>query len=253
MILRQNSNNHLTLEDVPPKKLNGIPLLLTCKKCNNINGSIYDSHISKWFKAYRAIEGQGDLDFKMSIDSSNPFKMKLARDKEKERIDITSNPKNPYAKKNVANMHDKGKGEVKYIFDLGDGEKINDGLLRFSYLYAFYYFGYSYIFSPGGRFINDFLTFNKNKGLKPFVISEKLDDLEQGIYIITTTSKIDLFLVILKFGSIVKKNVGIILPKPQVEHLNDFKSLNKEKIDIEKFQLIIKPKINSRPFVCYKV
>ena len=88
--LNQTVENPLTIEDIPPKKLNGKPLLLTCKKCNNINGSIYDSELSKWFKAYCALEGKGELNFKMGIDSSRTFKAKLVRDVENETTSINS-------------------------------------------------------------------------------------------------------------------------------------------------------------------
>lgn len=251
--LSQTLENPLTIEDVPPKKLNGKQILLTCKKCNNINGSVYDSHLSKWFKAFSALESEGDLDFKMSVDSSNKFKTKLTRDKEKRRIDITSNPKNPYAKKNVTNMQGKEKSQVQFIFDFGDEKKINDGLLRFAYLYAFYYFGYSYIFSPGGKYINEYLTFNKHKELKPLIKSENLNQLEEGVYKILSPSHIGLFFVILKLGYSVHKNVGIILPGPIEEHLGNFKLLNKENIGSVQFQKVIKPDINIYPFVCYQV
>ncbi|AIN75178.1 hypothetical protein O8E88_000472 [Flavobacterium psychrophilum] len=251
--LDQALQNPLTIEDVPPKKLKGKPLLLTCKKCNNINGSVYDSELGKWFKAFCALEGNGDLEFKMKIDSSRPFNVKLTRDIEKQQININSNNKNPYAKQNVSNMHNNGKAEVNYIFDFGDDKKINDGLLRFSYLYAFYFFGYSYIFSAGGKYLNDYISFNKNTELKPLVISENLDNYEQGIYKISFPLNITSFLVVFTFGSEIKKNVGIIIPSPKIEHLNNFKSINRQKIGPLKFQKILKQEINNRPFVCYEV
>lgn len=251
--LDQALQNPLTIEDVPPKKLNGKPLLLTCKKCNNENGSIYDSELGKWFKTFCALEGKGDLEFKMAIDSTKTFKAKLKRDAKNDRIDIKSNPKNPYAKKNVSNMHKMGKAEVRYLFDFGDEKKINDGFLRFAYLYSFYYFGYSYIFSPGGKYVNDYLSFNKNKELKPLVISDNLDEYEEGIYKISFPLNLTSFLVIFRFGSEIQKNIGIIIPGPKDEHLNNFKQLNQEKIGPLKFQLILKQEINLRPFVCYQV
>ena len=44
--LNQNSSNPLTLEDVPPKKLGGKPIILTCKNCNNkLGGTKLDSQL----------------------------------------------------------------------------------------------------------------------------------------------------------------------------------------------------------------
>jgi hypothetical protein len=37
--------NHLTLEDIPPKSLGGNPKLLTCKKCNSRSGHELDAHL----------------------------------------------------------------------------------------------------------------------------------------------------------------------------------------------------------------
>lgn len=251
--LDQSLQNPLTIEDVPPKQLNGKPLLLTCKKCNNVNGSVYDSELGKWFKAFCALEGKGNLEFKMKIDSSKAFNVKLTRDIEKKQIDIDSNNKNPYAKQNLSSMHNNGEAEVNFIFDFGDEKKINDGLLRFSYLYAFYFFGYSYIFSDGGKYLNEYISFNKNQELKPLVLSNNLDNLEQGIYKILFPLNITSFLVVFALGSEIKKNVGIIIPSPKIEHLDNFKSINRQKIGPLKFQKILKQEINKRPFVCYEI
>jgi hypothetical protein len=37
--------NHLTLEDIPPKALGGNPKLLTCKRCNSRSGHELDAHL----------------------------------------------------------------------------------------------------------------------------------------------------------------------------------------------------------------
>lgn len=37
----------LTIEDVPPEKLGGAPMLLTCKPCNNRAGTLLDSHAKR--------------------------------------------------------------------------------------------------------------------------------------------------------------------------------------------------------------
>lgn len=251
--LNQSVENPLTIEDVPPKKLNGKPLLLTCKKCNNLNGSIYDSELGKWFKAYCVLEGKGEFDFKMSIDSSRTFKAKLVRDIDNKTTSINSNTKNPYAEKNVSKMHTQGKAGVNFLFDFGDDKKIDDGFLRFAYLYAFYHFGYAYIFSPGGKYVKDYLVLNKSQELKPLIISKKLEDLDQGIYKISYPTDITSFLVVFKLGSEIVKNIGVILPGPKEEHIENFKLIDKKRIGTLKFQQIIKQDINDKPFVCYQI
>ena len=40
--LDTTKENHLTLEDVPPKSLGGKPTILTCKVCNNTAGQQID-------------------------------------------------------------------------------------------------------------------------------------------------------------------------------------------------------------------
>lgn len=251
--LNQSTQNPLTIEDIPPKRLNGKPLLLTCKKCNNVNGSVYDSELGKWFKAYCALEGKGELDLKMAIGSSRTFKAKLARDIENEMTSINSHKPNPYAEENVSKMHNEGKAEVKFLLDFGDDKKIDDGFLRFAYLYAFYYFGYAYIFSPGGTYVKDYFVLNKNQELKPLVISDKLEELDQSIYKISHPTDITSFLVVFKLGSEITKNIGVILPGPKKEHVENFRLINKEKIGPLKFQQIIKQDINHRPFSCYQI
>ena len=251
--LNQDEENPLTIEDVPPKKLNGKPILLTCKKCNNENGSVYDSELGKWYTAYCALEGKGDLDFKMMIDSSKTFKAKFSRDQDFKKIDIKSNKKNPYAEQNIDKMKTNGKAKVNFIFDIGDDKKINDGFLRFAYLYTFHFFGYSYIFSSGGRYINNYLSFDKNKEHTPLVVTDGLKDLKQGIYKISEPENYTSFLVVFNLGMEVKKTIGVIIPGPTEENLNNFKLLNKNNIGPMRFNQIIKHDINLHPFNCYKI
>ncbi|CAL9481943.1 hypothetical protein SUDANB108_03071 [Streptomyces sp. enrichment culture] len=48
----------LTIEDVPPKSVGGRPLLLTCKRCNNTAGSVFDSHAATRADAEDFIRGR---------------------------------------------------------------------------------------------------------------------------------------------------------------------------------------------------
>lgn len=251
--LDQNEENPLTIEDVPPKKLNGKPILLTCKKCNNENGSVYDSELGKWYNTFCALEGKGDLDLKMKIDSSKSFKVQFSRDRDFDKVDIKSNHKNPYAKQNIDKMNSVGKAKVNFIFDSGDAKKINDGFLRFAYLYTFHFFGYAYVFSPGGRYINDYLSFDKNKEHVPLVVTNGLKNLKQGIYKISEPEDFTSFLVVFSLGVDVKKTIGILIPGPTEENINNFKLLNKNNLGPMRFNQIIKHDINSHPFNSYKI
>lgn len=57
----------LTLEDVPPKKAGGKPLVLTCKKCNNNLGSLLDAHYVSGLRLERV--ARGELPFEVKATS----------------------------------------------------------------------------------------------------------------------------------------------------------------------------------------
>ncbi len=49
---------HLTLEDIPPKKAGGRPLVLTCRKCNNEAGHTIDARLGERVDLIEALRGR---------------------------------------------------------------------------------------------------------------------------------------------------------------------------------------------------
>jgi hypothetical protein len=58
IVIPAEDQEELSLEDVPPKRLGGRPLVLTCKPCNNTHGSRLDSHAEKIDRFGRLLTGK---------------------------------------------------------------------------------------------------------------------------------------------------------------------------------------------------
>ncbi|PWK46856.1 HNH endonuclease [Pleionea mediterranea] len=68
------SEGLLSLEHVPPKSTGGKGIILTCKKCNNSSGYLFEGDFKKKNKLISAIEAV----FQLSNDSPHRFKMNLS-------------------------------------------------------------------------------------------------------------------------------------------------------------------------------
>jgi len=58
LTIEEFETKQLTVEDVPPKALGGKPLVLTCQKCNNDQGSKFDGEAAKQQRLGRFLAGQ---------------------------------------------------------------------------------------------------------------------------------------------------------------------------------------------------
>ena len=152
--LREQVNNYITIEHVPPENLGGKPLILTCKDCNSTCGHDLDvylrnemehleqnyfngvkGHYSKWFY-HEGFEMNGiireDVDGTIDIEIKKKLNSPFFFDKFIEGIKLSN-----------GELHLDGK------IRLGDHRRKKDvagvAMLKSAYLYAFYKLGYKYI------------------------------------------------------------------------------------------------------------
>lgn len=203
-------DNNITIEHVPPEKLGGKPLLLTCKDCNSICGYNLDIYLinevrnsyvlrhldKKRHKAKLQIEdvcinadatiiGNSDIFFNIDEQKNNPksynaLNKYLATDDSIYRINAT----------------------IKLSEQKTNTKKAAIAILKSAYLLAFYYLGYRYILHSNLDPIRKQILYPDNDlfGGKYILSNERHlpAELTDGIYLISLNS-ISLYGVILSF------------------------------------------------------
>ncbi|MBI5929811.1 MAG: hypothetical protein HY862_10910 [Chloroflexi bacterium] len=144
----------LTLEHVPPEKLGGKIRTVTCKKCNNDNGTLLDSHLIRKVQldGFFAGTSQSPIDVEVDISDSIRMPVNLFHD---QHSNFTIVPPRKIQKKQShlveAFTKQVTEGKVQKVHIRGRAYKnfnVNKALLRVGYLWAFSVFGYGFIIGP---------------------------------------------------------------------------------------------------------
>lgn len=234
-----NLENHLTLEDIPPKSLGGRPEALTCKKCNNESGKELDVHLLN-----RLLE----IDSKSFLPNSktaatyeiNGFKMNGVFEFDKDGKAILnfepkhSNPKdadsfmtNLFPTKTILNplfhpnrlLYNKLSSptfnlQPKYL--KSDERRAEIALLRIAYLIAFSTLGNGFLINSGLYKVREQIL-NPDKSIlpKPFWINYDFEKEMEGINIITSPKELRSFLIVFSLKTKSKsRRFAIVLPGP---------------------------------------
>jgi len=256
--LDQTRDNCLTLEDVPPKKLGGKPLTLTCKKCNNSAGSLLDEELRKKLVSDEFFEGipGAIVDAKLNL-SKDLFISGTLSHRKSGGLSVHLFKNGPNAKEKKSHCIDKvrerleNNGLREVGFNLKMYRKCHPevALLRIAYLLAFSTFGNGYLFNPNLELIREQIKKpNENILLSFGVINDDFSKSEPGIYIIVKPKELWSFLVIfeLKTSNRTTKH-GVILPGPSEPGLDIYKlSQQKHKFAGEsvQYQAVQIPKRN---------
>jgi hypothetical protein len=147
------SEPRLTLEDVPPKKVGGRPLVLTCRGCNNTHGSAIDAHASRREEAHDLLVGRdpgrdvraeftvGDIALQVRLDVvSDAFRLTV--------VEQANNPKEVAAAVSMLEASAAGAADGPIGFRLTDRILLVRAQLswvRAAYLVAFASFGWRYV------------------------------------------------------------------------------------------------------------
>lgn len=188
------AHDALTLEHVPPESVGEKPILVTCKACNNRQGSDLDVYLMNELEishnlkhldtipqksriAFNGVEINGQTTFSksegfmfmISPDNNNPIEfegfMKEARNaKEGYEIKLTANITNRKRNTNLANI----------------------ALLKSAYLMAFHELGYMYVLNPSTNVVREQILNPKQQLIStPYVIADETgipEDIPQGVY-----------------------------------------------------------------------
>ena len=231
-------DNHLTLEDVPPKSLGGKPLTLTCKDCNSRSGYSLDKNLLQ-----RLLEIDADS---FLPNSRTKAKFKLLNntvnglieidDKGKWHIDLQTERSNPNdAAKFIDNMfpprtsysplfHPEKIFESEYespefsleFLKTANVRKAEVALLRIGYLLAYSAFGYGFLINSGLYKVRAQIL-NPEKDILPkvFWLPVELPEEREGVNIVTLPKELRCFLIVFRLRTRSKsRQFSIVLPGP---------------------------------------
>jgi hypothetical protein len=209
----------LTEEHIIPRKLGGKLTTLTCKDCNNQDGSRLDSHLVNEFRTRDKIAGL----------CHSPLKGRVETPTAKQDVEIyLSNPQspgllilgdpkrsNPKSVQSIMRTMEEDSKNVSFILT-SDYNPLNSQVakLRAAYLLMFYYFGYEYIAQESVKLIRQQILSTE----KDLIASKAVLDFRQtpdelnSVGLIHTPSDLRCFIVSLKLSTEIDRSFGVVLP-----------------------------------------
>ena len=150
----------LTREHIVPSKLGGRSETLTCRKCNNTQGSFLDSHLINLMKSLDAIEGDGPIRTSITNDKGKitaELILEARTPDEPVTIQIVGPASNMGAVQNLRNsMHDDSSLELRMNFPFIP-ERYVRAAFRAVFLSVFKVEGYEYALSLGAEQVRTML------------------------------------------------------------------------------------------------
>jgi hypothetical protein len=231
------ATTEFSLDHVPPESVGGKLKILTCKKCNNDAGGLYENELAKKMNYHamnvKSVGGEYKISTKILGVQGN-YKGHLQKVEDgKYLLDYPEKLKKRanFLKEWLAktNKNDDWKIEVK-IYRPND-KKVSKAILKAAYLICFVNWGYDFIFSLNGILLREYIN-NKEQdpmSLIPFWIDKnpQKDNLPIGLcniekptemhsYIVNVPLKID------GYSSI----ASVLIPNADDENWNRIKEIN---------------------------
>jgi len=234
--LNQNVTNPLTLEDVPPQKLGGKKIILTCKNCNNnLGGNKLDSKLIWDFKIRPFVERQPnsqiDAYYKLNERATTKGKLKFL-EKGKFQIDFGSQIHTKLQEELDFTLKNWDKSKIDFRIQAPKPHLVNLALLRIAYLKMVAHFGFSYFFSPSSQKIRKQLIDPARKIIPEFGIP-KFDTFplaHRGIFINKSPKELKSFLVVFDLkNNNESRTYCVIMPGPDEDCISIYSELNKLK------------------------
>jgi hypothetical protein len=144
--LKNNFEDHLTIEHSPPKSLNGKPICLTSKANNNISGHSLDLIIQNRIKLKEYGNEKRPLETKFRFENNISVKGTIENATNAIKIEFASPIEHQGIKK--INQILTAQKEFKFTYTLPntDQRQFEIAMLRTAYLIAFGHLGYSLLF-----------------------------------------------------------------------------------------------------------
>ena len=233
-------DNKVSEEHIIPSSLGGNFTTLTCKKCNNEDGSELDAHV---IQRIRVEQGTVPINSRVTVGEDEVGADIIFSDEKNisHKILVVSKQSNPKSINRVQDELKKNPEEISLNLKFGYNERASlVGLIRIAYLMMFRKFGYAYI-------LQDFANQIRQQIKKPFEESpmlesvrwriEKLPINTSVITIIKEPLEFRSFYVIIKLTENAKHLSGVILPGMNQQNINIYTTL-KELENKETFKVI---------------
>ncbi len=220
--------DNITIEHVPPEKLGGRPLLLTCKDCNNVCGSNLDVHLINGIrnsyslhnftsKAHKATLHVDDMSINAYATLRNDSELHFCIDEKKNNPHTISSIKEGLGTINF----DRISANISISEQKSNSGRAAIAILKSAYLLAFCHLGYKYILHSNLNLIRKQILFpEENIFNGKYILSNERYipvNLSDGIYLITLNGS-NLYGVILSFkakGEDFTHRSLVALPHPE--------------------------------------
>lgn len=204
-IITKEQTNDLSKDHVPPKSVGGKDIVLTCKKCNNIQGAEIDKHLhqvrnrlsflnrrpnSNVFEQIQ-IEGLSSVKSKISITEEGGFYFYIDKEntKPKEYQDF------------LKMLDSRLPRNITFNIQLGNLRLADLSVIRAAYLYGFMQLGYGFIFNENMGLIRGQIMASNKILLKTKLVFKGDESHPTGIYLANPNGAPKFFLVVFNLGS----------------------------------------------------
>lgn len=151
----------ITIEHPIPRKVGGRMVTITCRSCNNEQGSKLDKHVVEAAKSRDALAGYGNVRSSVIIGGAK-FEADLAwkpDPADTNVITVVTKASHPDQVRTAMDHLRSGAREIKLSISLGHNpNKLSLGVLRAAYLGLFNHYGYAYAQAPSVEVIRRQIT-----------------------------------------------------------------------------------------------
>jgi hypothetical protein len=209
----------ITEEHIISRKLGGRLTTLTCKDCNNKDGSRLDSHLVNEFRTRDKIAGLSNSPLKGQVQTPNAKQdVDIYFSKpDSPGLTIVGHPKrsNPKSVQSIMHTMEEGAQNVSFILK-PHYSALNSQVakLRAAYLLMFYYFGYEYVAQESVKLVRQQILSTE----KDLIASKAVLDFRQppeelnSVSVIRTPTALRCFVVSLKISTEIDRSFGVVLP-----------------------------------------
>lgn len=230
--LSREYDDHLTLEDVPPKTLGGNVKLLTCKMCNNEQGSSLDKHLKEQLLTKDFFSGISNIKRKARFEVDNKWNIGgTIHHTEEGGIKLLAVEGSSH-EKHYHRLFKKGDAEMGKIRITIYGEhrksRARVAKLRIAYLWLVSEFGYASLINPHMHVIREQIQNYDNLKYPVFGMADiDFPSEYEGINLITKPESLKSFAVAFTLKTDQKERKFIVLlPGPSDPGLNIYDTLN---------------------------
>lgn len=226
--LEHLTTNHLTVEHVPPQSVGGKKKILTCRDCNNIQGSKIDSFLPSALKAKSFFQGTLIEGWEGEFLMNNSFVTRGKLIFSNEGFTFQIDPK----RSNIKDLNDSlsifGTGKpftLKSTLKIKKPRKANLSVIRAAYLTGFAKLGYGFL-------ANQNIDLIRQQILKPHetifdsnIVLEGSNAPEEGIFLISNKTDEKFYAIVfnLNIKGLEIFRTTVLLPGG---HRNGFQAIN---------------------------